>query len=107
MPQASGSATGEVDIACTLEGADFARRVAEWRELGRSVKERTVEPGRVTAIYPRGDGLEERLARLIEAESACCPFLRFDMREEDESIRLELTFPPEAEAMIDQVIGVS
>lgn len=94
-----------VDIACTLERGDASGRAREWREVGRHARERHVEEGRVTAIYPRSETLRGRLVRLIEAESECCPFLGFQIHEEGESIRVELTYPPGAEALVDQVIA--
>ncbi len=92
-----------IDIACTLDATVFGARVAEWREVARHATERSVQPGRVSATYP-GE-LRDRLAVLIEAESRCCPFLAFEMKEDGASIRLDLTFPAGAEAMVAPVIG--
>ena len=100
-----GAETAAADIACTLEATDFATRVEDWRDLARTATSRRTEPGRLTTIYPGGESVRVRLTRLIEAESACCPFLAFEMYEEGDSIRVEVTFPEEAEAMIGQVIG--
>ncbi len=91
-------------VACSLESSSFETRAAEWREVGRHALRRSVETGRVTASYPRDDQLARRLSALIQAESQCCPFLVFEMRERDDRIEVEVTFPPEARGMIETVL---
>ncbi len=98
--------TAEV-VACSLDGSTFESRAAEWRRLGPHALSRSVEAGRLTASYPRDDRLSDRLSALIEAESRCCPFLVFEMHERRDRIDLEVTFPPEAEAMIRSVLALS
>lgn len=91
--------------ACTLQGESFDDRAAAWRQLAARAIRREAEPGRVRSVYPHEAQLIERLAGLIEAERACCPFLRFTVREEGDVVHVELEYPPDFEAVLGSVFA--
>src|ERR687891_2761066 len=83
-------------IACALSPDDLRDRSGEWRSLSdRALLDVTQEAGRLTARYRAEKGIAARLAKLIEAEKECCPFLRFEMTHHEETVSVVLTYPPE------------
>ena len=91
-------------IACNLSSPDLSDRVAAWRSLGAQALRRTAEPGRVVSTYPKHPELAGALTELIEAERECCPFLEFEVREQESEIEVELRYPPEFGAMVATVL---
>jgi hypothetical protein len=78
-------------IACSLNATDLARRREEMRAvplLGASARLR----------FPRDE--RERVERLVQAESRCCPFLAMDVGEEGGEIVLTVGAPQGAEAVL-------
>jgi hypothetical protein len=89
--------------ACRLTAAEWRDRVAAWRKVDALALDRRVSPGRVTTTYPRTDDLVCRIRALVDAERVCCSFLGFDVREDDEFVEVELTYPPGAETLLDRL----
>ena len=93
-------------IACTLEPSDQNARIEEWRELRRDALIEETRDGAVsTTLWERRAGVLERLEQLVEAERDCCSFLDFHLEQEDSIVRLQTTFPPGGEAVLDLVFG--
>jgi len=106
MASDSAHDTRAEPIACTLEPSDQNARVEEWRELRRDALIRETRDATVsTTLWKPRAGVVERLEQLVEAERACCSFLEFELEEEDSVIRLETTFPPGGEAVLDLVFA--
>ena len=106
MASDSAHDTRAEPIACTLEPSDQNARIEEWRALRRNALiEETRDNTVSTTLWRRHVGVLERLGQLIEAERACCSFLAFELEEEDSVIRLETTFPPGADAVLDLVFA--
>ncbi len=94
--------TGERSVACSLSGGEMAERGAEWRSVldGRLLAaERDGVALRLT--LRDSPGLGERLARLVELEATCCPFLALRTGREEGRLILLFDGPPEARPVID------
>ena len=83
---------GGETFACSLSAPELADRVSQWRKLRDEalIEETTVEQ-RIVARFERREDVVLRLRSLIAAESSCCPFLRFDVVEDGDVLRLEVT----------------
>lgn len=104
MTGGSAPDLGGEPVACTLAPSDQRARVEAWRELRRDALIDETRDGTVsTTRWERRAGVVERLERLIEAERRCCSFLAFHLEQDESVIRLETTFPPGAEAVLDVV----
>jgi hypothetical protein len=90
-------------IACSLSGADLSART---RWLG-AIRQRALSVERradgLTATFTPDAELETELHRLAQAESACCPFLRIAVRRADDALELDVSGPPEARPVIDEM----
>lgn len=86
---------------CSLSPEDFVERVERWKLLGKQALTRTtLGEGRIVSAYPHNARIRHQLTELIAAEAACCPFFVFEVRDQPETIEVELTYPPEFEAMV-------
>jgi hypothetical protein len=94
----------DTPIACTLSPeARFARRatIAQLATDALVARERTDDGARVR-LTDRPD-VERRARELIAAESACCPFLTFDLQKQDDELVLTVAGPPDAQPVIDEL----
>ena len=89
---------------CSLSPSALSERRGAWRSLMAQALHRRVEPGRVLSTYPNGPEIARSLAQLVEAEKDCCPFLEFDIRENDSTIEVELRYPTEFAAVLASVL---
>lgn len=85
-------------IACSLSGDELPERAAQMARLGRnSLAGLTVKGSSATLRFHAGTGTETALADFIAAESACCPFFRFDTDLGDGEILLLVEAPADAD----------
>jgi hypothetical protein len=96
----------EETIACTLEGKELEERVRAWSEIASQARDRKFEPGRIVSVYPRDAALLMRLEQLIAAEAECCPFLKFNIEDGDDSITVELRLPEELMPVFAGLLGI-
>jgi DNA-binding transcriptional MerR regulator len=98
-------------IACTLDEADLADRLAEWDAL--LAEKRDLMQG-VTARVPLADGIRlefgagtdvTEIARLAAAEQGCCRFFGFALVIDDRGIALEVHAPPQATDVVAAAFG--
>jgi hypothetical protein len=78
-------------IACSLSGPDLEQRLRQIAAAGRGAR-RVADELR----FPADAGTRERLEAIIAAESRCCPFLSFDLRQSGGELVLKVDAPPEA-----------
>jgi hypothetical protein len=90
--------------ACTLEGDELVARMHAWQQVTSRATSRRVEATRIIATYPNDARLVEQLRELIDAEAACCSFLKFTLEERPDSVVTELRFPEEMPAPIKTLI---
>jgi hypothetical protein len=92
-----------VPIACTLTVDDGQTRLDEWRRvLGRSITSvrRTTPTELVLALRDDRAGLDD-LVGLAQRELACCAFFVFRLDLAVDGVRLVLTVPSDAAAVLD------
>jgi hypothetical protein len=84
-------------IACSLSSGELPERLAELRALGRDALLSVSAEG---VLRFRADkGTRARLEAIVAAESGCCPFLSFDLREQAGALVLTITAPDGAEPL--------
>lgn len=93
-----------VPIACTLNPDRLAQRKAEWRSLLATATDRSRTPDGVRLRFPRATDIAG-LAALVAAEQECCRFFTFALGVADTEVTLEITAPPEAHMLIDDLLG--
>jgi hypothetical protein len=95
----------EIPMACTLNQAQFAERKELVKQLAQEAKERRELPHGVGFSFePASDRVTE-LAKLVDLERACCPFLTFRIEAPaGGAVWLELTGPATAQEIIRELI---
>ena len=89
-------------LACSLGQEELAERRRELRDaLAGQVSELRRDPAAVRFEPSYSRPLHERLARLVELERACCPFLELALEHEGGRLVLTITAPPGAGAALD------
>jgi hypothetical protein len=89
--------TTDPQIACSLDATELPERLAEIAAIGKDSL-LSVSPEGVLRF--RGDqATRERLQAIITAESACCSFLGFDLRDDAGALVLTITAPEGAEPL--------
>jgi hypothetical protein len=84
-------------IACSLSGEELPQRLAEVRAIGRDALMSVSAEG--VLRFRADEGTRGRLEAIIAAESCCCPFLSFDLREQAGALVLTITAPDGAEPL--------
>jgi hypothetical protein len=93
-------------IACTLSPSDYRDRTGEMSALARDALRRREPIDRgVRLTFALGPATEERLRRLVAAESECCPFLGMDLRRDGDALQLDITGPEDAAPIIEQLFA--
>ena len=100
-----GTGAAEIPLACALDKAQFEKRKALVDRLAQGATERKAIPNGFALRFWPESGLVTQIARFVELERACCPFLTFriDVRAGD-SVWLELTGPAAAQGVIRELI---
>jgi MerR family copper efflux transcriptional regulator len=86
-------------VACSLSGPELKQRLAQISAVG----ERAVRVGDEVR-FPADTATRERLEAIIAAESRCCPFLRFDLRDSGDELALRIDAPAEAKPIAAELI---
>jgi|SRR5215217_3167839 len=93
-------------IACTLTPEAMSGR----RDLAAALAADALLDRRATArglrlLLRDTRAIEQRVRELVAAESACCPFLDFELGREDGGLVLEITGPAEARPVIEMLFA--
>jgi hypothetical protein len=98
----------ELSIACTLSDSELRERRGTLLDVVRKAAIDVTElpPGYVYLFDP-DSGILPNLARLVDLERVCCPFLTFTLQVEagHQPVRLEITGPPQAKSVIADFFG--
>jgi DNA-binding transcriptional MerR regulator len=96
----TGPDAGPPAVVCSLAQGEAQRRRVDWQKiLGMATRtERAVEGGRF--VFAPSAGVIAELARLCAAETACCPFLTFDLTITAATVVLTIEGPVGAEDLI-------
>jgi hypothetical protein len=92
----------DLPIACSLNADELPQRLAEIGAIGRAAL-RSVEPDGVLR-FGADPSTRDRLEAVIAAESECCRFLTFHLREDGGELLLSIRGPDEAEPVIRELI---
>jgi len=95
-------------IACTLTDAEMReRRETVLDSVRRAVIDITPLPDGYAYRFDTTSEILSHLARLVDLERQCCPFLTFRIivKAGRQPICLEITGPPEAKAVIAGFLG--
>jgi hypothetical protein len=87
--------THEAPLACTLSAEERPKRAAAIRALARDALLGTSDDGALR--FHNDETTRARLEAIVAAESECCAFLDFDLRESGGELRLLITAPEGAE----------
>ena len=95
----------ELPIACALDQAQFAERKRLVEHLAKQAIERQTLPNGVRLRFEPILGRAAELAKFVDMERSCCPFLTFRIdAKPGEPISLELTGPIPAQPIIRELI---
>jgi hypothetical protein len=84
----------EAAPACSLDREALAERLEDWAALRvRALISQRREGRVVTSTWQPTGAVRDELLRLIWAEHRCCPFLVFELVEEQGAMTLQTTFP--------------
>src|SRR3954451_15225215 len=87
----------ETPIACSLGSDELPERLAELAAIGTDALLSVSPDG---ALRFRADpGIRARLETVIAAESRCCSFLSFDLRDQANELMLRIGAPEGAEPL--------
>lgn len=85
-------------IVCTLDAAEIPDRLAAWQDLMASSTRDDIADGVRLALSP-AVALAD-VARLVEAERACCSFFSFTLTADEHGAALEIRGPADAVEML-------
>lgn len=95
----------DLPIACALDQEQFAERKRIVDRLAQEATERRSIPDGVSLSFEAVSGRVTELAKLVDMERSCCPFLTFRIEAKPgELISLELTGPVPAQELILELI---
>jgi len=95
--------TTEPVIACSLSSDELPERLAEVRAIGRDALLSVSAEG--VLRFRADDRTRARLEAIIAAESSCCPFLSFDLREHAGALVLTVAAPDGAEPLAFDLVN--
>ena len=87
----------DAPIACSLSSDELPERLAELEAIGRDAL-LSVDPDG-TLRFRADAATRERLEAVIAAESRCCAFLNFDLRDQANELVLRIGAPEGAEPL--------
>ena len=93
--------------ACSLDARQKADRAEAWGRLRREALLHVRDDGVVvTSTWRRSADVQRRLDALIEAESACCSFIDFQLEERADTLVLRANAPAGAEPAARLIAGL-
>ena len=93
--------------ACSLDARQKVDRAEAWGRLRREALLRVRDDGVVvTSTWRRSADVQRRLDALIEAESACCSFIDFQLEERADTLVLRANAPAGAEPAARLIAGL-
>ena len=96
----------DLPIVCTLSTADLEeRKDTILASVRATVIGRTSIPGGYRYEFKNDPRAMSDIHRMVELEQQCCRFLHFDLSEDEKALRLNVTGPPEALAVIGDLFG--
>jgi hypothetical protein len=95
-------ANDDTPITCTLSGGTYQERLAWIAQLNRDgLRSRQRDGLRLELRY--GPEVRDRVQEMVRSEQACCAFLRFDVAESADELRVTITVPERAADDADRI----
>jgi MerR family copper efflux transcriptional regulator len=93
-----------ISIACSLPPVERDDRRGAWAAVAKRAvaRERTEQGLRLEFREP--PGFVSELARLVQQEEECCPFLHFRLDAGAKELALDVTAPPEARPIVEELL---
>jgi hypothetical protein len=96
----------DAPIACTLTPGEFAGRSSDIAALSaRALRSRHAIPGGARLTFANDERTQGELRDLVAAEARCCAFLQLDLRPDAGDLVLDVTGPPEALSIIEELFA--
>lgn len=96
----------DVPIVCSLDADELDQRLAEIAAVGAdALRDVQSLPGQAILRFAAGKETREHLEAIVAAESRCCAFMSFDLRDEPDAIVMTISAPEGAELALDDLVG--
>jgi hypothetical protein len=96
----------EHPIACTLSPGRYADRTGELAALAaRALRSRAQTPDGERLVFTDTPETERELRAAIDAEAACCAFLRMRLHRRDDGLVLDIAGPQDARPVIAELFA--
>jgi hypothetical protein len=96
--------THEAPIACSLDATDLRERFSEMGDAGRSLRAVDARGNHAELRFARSAQTAARLAEIVAAESKCCAFLTFAVKESASEIVVAVSAPEGAETVLADIV---
>jgi hypothetical protein len=94
----------ELPIACSLNAADLAGRLAEIAALGRDALIDSHVSGSAAVLrFAAGDRVRARVTAIADAEARCCAFLTLRVSDEPDLVILRIDGPEDSEPIVREL----
>lgn len=94
----------EIPIACSLSPTEYRSRLADIATLSREALRHVERRGLILELRYAPEAAT-RVRQLVEQERTCCPFLRFELHEDADEVRLVVTAPPGAADAVPDLLA--
>jgi hypothetical protein len=96
----------DLPITCTLSTAELQERKATiLASIRNAVLGISRIPGGYRYEFASNSTTLSEVSRMVELERQCCTFLNFDLTQIAKTIRLDVSGPPEALAIVKDLLG--
>ncbi|MBA3372550.1 MAG: hypothetical protein H0T98_03380 [Euzebyaceae bacterium] len=96
----------DIPVACTLNQDEMADRRALWQRIDADVVERRRLDGRFEVVYAPTPEVERLLPLLVDAESVCCAFARWQLIRNLEGVVLAVSGPSDGVAALGREFSI-
>jgi hypothetical protein len=91
-------------IACSLGADELPARLREIRAIGEAaLLDSEVSAASAVLRFSADADVRQRLEAIVAAESRCCAFMTFDLRDEGGRLALRIEAPEDAQAALEQL----
>jgi hypothetical protein len=92
-----------IEIACSLDGADMANRVAEFEHLfATALVSQRHEPGQLRLELAVAVADEAAVRDLFAREAECCQFFTFGIHRDGDTLVVTMDVPDAAQPVLDE-----
>jgi hypothetical protein len=95
----------DLPIACSLNATELPQRLAEMADVGRAALRDVRTTGTHAQLsFTAGEGVRDRVAAIVAAESQCCAFLDMTVGDEPDAVVLTIDAPEGAEVVLAELV---